>query len=293
MGLSWVLCIILFVIVVLLCIKIEFMRKSMREISTEFNRYLEQDTNVLISVTSSDRYVKKLAMDINEHLLKLRKQRIQYVNGDRELKEAVTNISHDLRTPLTAICGYLDLMEMEEGNENIKRYVSLIKERSEVLKKLTEELFTYSIIASVPELEYETVNINHVLEEVIVSFYGEMEEKNIDVTIDIPEEIVNKRADKSALMRVFGNIISNAIKYSDGDFDVKMSTEGEIVFSNRAKNLDSVEVGKLFDRFYTVDSSRKSTGLGLAISKLLVERMGGKINAVYEDESLFITVNLK
>lgn len=292
MGLSWVLCIILFIIVVLLCIKIEIMRKSMKEISAEVSRYLEQDTNVLITVTTGDRYVKKLAMDINEHLLKLRKQRIQYLNGDKELKEAVTNISHDLRTPLTAICGYLDLLEMEEGNENIQRYVSLIKERSEVLKKLTEELFTYSIIASVPELEYETVNINNVLEEVMVSFYGEMEEKNIDVTIDIPEEIVNKRADKSALMRVFGNIISNAIKYSDGDFDVKMSTEGEIVFSNRAKNLDSVEVGKLFDRFYTVDSSRKSTGLGLAISKLLVERMGGKINAVYENERLFITVSL-
>lgn len=292
MGLSWILCIILFIIVILLCFKIEIMRKSLKEISTEVRRYLEQDTNVLITVTSGDRYVKQLAMDINEQLVTLRKQRIQYINGDKELKEAVTNISHDLRTPLTAICGYLDLLEMEESNENVKRYVSMIKERSEVLKKLTEELFTYSIISSVPELEYETVNINKILEEVMVSFYGEMEEKSIDVTINIPEEIVSKRADKSALMRVFGNIISNAIKYSDGDFDVKMSTEGEIVFSNRAKNLDSVEVGKLFDRFYTVDSSRKSTGLGLAISKLLVERMGGKINAVYENERLFITVIL-
>ena len=107
----------------------------------------------------------------------------------------------------------------------------------------------------------------------------------------MPAEPVLLKLDPTALTRIFSNIINNAIKYSDGDFSVVLDKNGSIVFSNTAKELSTVEVGKLFDRFYTVDSARKSTGLGLSIAKLLTERMKGTIKAEYISDKLYIIVS--
>ena len=291
--LPWIICGVFAVIIAILVIKIRMMQKSMDEICACLAEHLSSDTNQLITVSSGDRYVRHLASEIAKQLTELRRQRRQYINGDRELKEAVTNISHDLRTPLTAICGYLELLETEEMTDNTKRYLEQIANRTEALKALTEELFRYSIISSVSALSYEKVNVGRVLEDTLISFYGAFEQKNITPNISLPDSVIIRSLDKSALSRIFGNIISNAVKYSDGDFSVTMMDTGEITFSNTASELSSVDVGKLFDRFYTVDSARKSTGLGLSIAKLLTERMGGSISADYKENMLSITLSFE
>ena len=291
--LPWIICGILAVVIVILAIKIRMMQKSMDEICACVSEHLSSDTNQLITISSSDRHVRHLAGEIARQLTEFRRQRRQYVSGDRELKEAVTNISHDLRTPLTAICGYLELLEAEEMTDNTRRYVEQIANRTEALKALTEELFRYSIISSVSDLNYEDINVGRVLEDSLISFYGAFEQKNITPYISLSDGVVVRSLDKSALSRIFGNIISNAVKYSDGDFSVTMSDAGNITFSNTASELSSVDVGKLFDRFYTVDSARKSTGLGLSIAKLLTERMGGSISADYKGNTLSITLSFK
>jgi hypothetical protein len=219
-------------------------------------------------------------------------QRQKYLNGDRELKEAVTNISHDLRTPLTAICGYLDLLEREEKSENAQRYLSQIENRMVALKALTEELFRYSVVTSAQDLKLERLDLVRALEESLLSFYGVMQEKAIQPVISLPEKAVCRELDAAALNRIFSNIISNALKYSDGDFSITMKEDGSITFTNTAKELDTITVGRLFDRFYTVEASRNSTGLGLSIAKLLTERMGGSIEADYREEQLHIVVKL-
>ena len=284
--LPWIICGAFAVISLILAIKIRVMQKSMEEICICVTEHLSSDTNKLITVSSSDKYVRHLARQLAE----LRRQRRRYTNGDRELKSAVTNISHDLRTPLTAICGYLELLEAEELTDNTKRYVDQIANRTEALKALTEELFRYSVISSVSDLNYENVNLGRVLEDALISFYGAFEQKNITPHIALPDRVVSRSLDQFALSRIFGNIISNAVKYSDGDFAVTMTDAGEITFSNTASDLSLVDVGKLFDRFYTVDSARKSTGLGLSIAKLLTERMGGNISADYKGNVLSITL---
>ena len=289
--LPWILCGVLSVIVIIFAIKIRIMQKSMDEICSCLSEHLSSDTNQLITVSSNDKHVRHLASEIARQLAELRRQRRQYINGDRELKEAVTNISHDLRTPLTAICGYLDLLETEEMTDNTRRYVEQIANRTEALKALTEELFRYSVISSVSGLNYEKINVGRVLEDTLISFYGAFEQKNITPNISLPDGVIIRSLDKSALSRIFGNIISNAVKYSDCDFSVIMTESGEITFSNTASELSSVDVGKLFDRFYTVDSARKSTGLGLSIAKLLTERMGGNISADYKGNVLSITLS--
>jgi signal transduction histidine kinase len=281
---------LLSVIVIVLLAKNYLLKKSMREIHTDFENCLSEDTNVQITVSSGDKTATRLAKAINLQLTKLRKIKQQYSDGDRELKEAITNISHDLRTPLTAICGYLDLLEKQNHSEDTERYIEQIRNRSEVLKQLTEELFRYSIISSTPELSYEKVNLCRVLEESLISFEGTMQQVGIQPEIQMPSVPVWRTLDHSAVVRVFGNIINNAIRYSDGDFEVHLEENGKITFSNTANKLTTVEVEKLFDRFYTVDTARKSTGLGLAIAKTLVEKMNGKIEANIKNKKLNIVI---
>ena len=281
---------ILLLIIFVLLAKVYFLRKSAQEISEAFRDRLTADTNTLIDISTRDPYMRQLAADINMQLRLLRKQRHKYLTGDRELKEAVTNISHDLRTPLTAICGYLDLLEREEKSVNTARYLSLIENRVDAMKQLTEELFRYSVILSTEEMAMETVHINGVLEESIAAFYGALTNRGIQPQIHMSDRRIEKQLNRDALARVFSNVLNNALKYSDGDLEITLLDDGKIVFSNTATRLNEVQVGKLFDRFFTVEAARNSNGLGLAISKTLVEQMGGTIQAKLEEGRLYICI---
>lgn len=289
--LSWILCGLLGIALIVCMIKLYMLKRSLDDICTEFHTLLSEDTNVLLSVSSGDAHVRRLAITINEELSKLRRLQRNYQKGDRALKESITNISHDLRTPLTAICGYLDLLEQQEHSEDVRRYLAQIRNRSEALKQLTEEFFRYSMVSSHTELTLIEMDLTGALEEALVSFYATFLQQGITPVIELPDTPVLRKLDSEALTRIFNNIISNAIRYGDGDFTVTLTEDGSIRFVNTAKSLSTVEVGKLFDRFYTVDSSRKSTGLGLSIAKLLTERMNGTILASYENESLCIFIN--
>ena len=248
----------LILVIILLLIKIHLLRKSAKEIECSFSEKLITDSNTLIDISSNDKYMCHLANEINIQLRKLRAERRKFQKGDIELKNAVTNVSHDLRTPLTAIYGYLDLLEQEEKSEKVNRYIAVIKNRTEMLKQLTEELFRYSVILTSEE--------------------------------DLKIEKIVRNLDRSALSRIFANLLNNAVKYSNGDLEVTLFENGEIHFINHASNLTEIEVGKLFDRFYTVNNARNSTGLGLSISKALVEKMNGTISAEYNNEMLNICI---
>ncbi len=287
----WVTIGILILMIIGLFIKVHILQKSVKEIAAAFADRLVTDTNTLIDTSSSDKNVRHLANTINRQLRKLRTERRRFQQGDLELKNAVTNISHDLRTPLTAICGYLELLEQEEKPETVSRYIGIIKDRVDILAQLSEELFRYSAIISTKDNTIrEQVIINTVLEESIAAFYMVLTERHIVPKIQITETKVVRMLDRSALSRVFSNLISNVIKYSDGDLKIVLSENGEMAFSNMASGLDEIQVGRLFDRFYTVETARKSTGLGLAISKTLVEQMNGTISAAYENGRLRICI---
>ena len=134
------------------------------------------------------------------------------------------------------------------------------------------------------------MDIVRALEESLLSFYAVLQEKGIQPEIRLPEQPVFCELDAGAVNRIFSNIISNVLKYSDGDLSVIMTDNGDITFTNTAHNLTAVTVGRLFNRFYTVEASRNSTGLGLSIAKLLIERMGGSIEAVYNNDKLQIKI---
>lgn len=267
------------------------LRHSLREAAEELDEKLRTDTNTLISISSGDRAVQSLVTHINRQLQALRRERLRLHSGNAELTAAVTNISHDLRTPLTALCGYLDLLEQEPQTEAAARYLAVIRERTDAMRALTEELFRYSVLtATADELHTEPVCLNDVLEQSLAGFYGALSARGITPSVQLPEEKVIRPLDATALRRVFDNILSNAAKYSDGDLAVVLTPDGEVTFSNRASALSRVEAARLFDRFYTVDSARGSTGLGLSIAKLLTEKLYGTISADYENETLRICI---
>ncbi|MBO4990161.1 MAG: HAMP domain-containing histidine kinase [Clostridia bacterium] len=279
--------------IVALLVKICFLQKAAREIETAFADRLITDTNTLIDISSGDRAMRSLANAVNVQLRKLRAQRLRFTQGDLELKNAVTNVSHDLRTPLTAICGYLDLLEREEKSERVGRYLEIIGSQTERLKRLTEELFRYSVILSSEEKkEKAPVAVGSVLEESVAAFYTALKERGIVPKIQMPQDKVIRTLDRSALSRVFSNLLNNAVQYSDGDLEITLSEAGEITFTNTASGLNEVQIGKLFDRFYTVETAGKSTGLGLAIAKTLMEQMNGKISAKYENGKLSFCIVL-
>ena len=290
----WLCCLIgiLAFIILILIIKICLLNRSADEIADGFADRVASDTNTLIDLSSRDRHMRRLADSINRELLLLQEDRRRCQQGDQDLKNAVTNISHDLRTPLTAICGYLDLLDREEKSEAVARYLRIIRGRTENMRQLTEELFRYSVFTTVsggtPD---EPVVLNRCLEESISAMYAALKQNHITPEISMPEEKVSRMLNRNALTRVFGNIISNALKYSDGDLIITLREDGEIIFTNHASQLDEIKTGRLFDRFYTVETaSAESTGLGLSIAKALTEQMGGKITAEYKDGMILVKV---
>ncbi len=289
----WILTGVMAGVIVVLAVKIYSMKKMAGEIGDALEDWLASDSNAPILLSGGDRALRRLAVRLNEQLKIIRGERLRYAQGDRELKQAVTNISHDLRTPLTAILGYLDLWEQEEPSEKLRRYGEIIRNRAELMMQLTDELFQYSIIASgTAELVMEPLELNSLLEESAAAFYEELTRHHIAPEIRLPDKKVIRQGDKRALLRVFSNLFANAVKYSGGDLTIELGESGEVIFSNSAPGLSEVQAGRLFDRFYTVEAGRNSTGLGLSIARTLMEQMDGTISAEYREGRLVIRLSV-
>lgn len=281
--LPWLLCGALAVLALSLWVRTRLLQHSLDDIAAQLEERLASDTNNPIFLSSRDPHARKLASELNTQLKELRRQRLRYENGDRELKEAVTNVSHDLRTPLTAVCGYLELLDKSDKSPEQARYLALISDRAGAMRQLTEELLRYSVAAGGEEKpQLEPVDLNAAVEEAVASFYGALVEGGVTPRVSLPEGRVVRNLDRATLSRVLGNLFTNALKYGGRELDVALAQDGTITLSNAAPGLDEVQVGRLFDRFYTVETGRSSTGLGLSIAKALTERMGGTIGAQYE-----------
>lgn len=281
----------LLVISIFLIIKIIVVKQSIKEIQKDLNFIIKSDTNSLITISTNDIDLRNLTKCLNDKLKLLRKLEIEYKQGNQELKTSITNISHDLRTPLTAIRGYIDLMECDNLTSKQKEYLKYIDEKSVDLTNLTEQLFYFSKgIEDYNKVNKSKVCLNNILESVICSYYNLFKDKNIEPIIDITNNKIIKELDSDMLKRILENIIYNSIKYSLDMVKIVLKDNGNIEISNKTINFDSISINKIFDRYYTVENAKKSNGIGLSIAKQLVELNGGKIKAEYKNNILTIIV---
>ena len=293
MELGWMLPVgVLALAVLAILLERRSLRCALRETAEQLAEKLETDTNTPVCLSSGDRAVRALAAQINTQLRVLRREHLRLRNGDAALKAAVTNVSHDLRTPLTAICGYLDLLEETPQSEQARRYLGVIRERTEAMRRMTDELLRYSVAAAgEAALHPEPARLNDVLEQSLAGFYGALMARGITPRVTMPEEPVLRTLDRAALRRVLDNVLGNAVKYSDGDLAVALTPDGTLCCENAAERLGRVRAERLFDRYFTVESADGATGLGLSIARLLTERMGGHIRADYREGRLCVRVS--
>lgn len=273
--------------------KVYRMKYAIKEIYEQLPRIVHEDTNSLLMISSRDHQLQQLASTLNQELKEVRSKALRYQNGNQQLQEAIMDISHDIRTPQTAIQGFIQLLEKEKLSDVQASYLAIIKNRSQDLAALFEQLFSLSIGYDEHLLvTFESCCLQQILEEAIASYYVILKQKQIEPIIEIVEEPIFIMVDRKMMLRVFDNLISNALKYTDGDFQIQLTKQKKIIFSNHAKNLDVVSVSRIFHRYYTVDTQKKSTGFGLSIAKQLVERNGGTIQAEYRDGILIVTLQM-
>ena len=285
--------VVLSILVITLVLRVVTTNIEIRNIIRDLEDITEKDTNILLTTSSGDKSIKSLVDSLNKELKKLLSIKREYSKGVFDVKKSAENIAHDIRTPLTVIKGYVDLLEEEDLSEEGKKCLEIIKGRTRYMKELTDELFLSLSMKSRGVLSLSDIDAKSVLEEALVSFYNEFKKKGMTPSIITPNDKVILKADSKALYRVYSNIISNALKYGEGEFNVEMDEKGNTIFSNYAPNMDSVEANKLLDRYYTISDAKASSGIGLSISKEILQEMGGELKVRLDNKRLYISIIYK
>jgi signal transduction histidine kinase len=238
----------------------------------------------------------EIIRQINDLLDAYKNEKAVYKRKRHDLDQMMTNISHDLRTPLTSAIGYVDLIKSGTlSEEETERELKIISEKLDKLDRLTNSFFEFSKIISRDEApELKEFNLVGVLEESAVGFFDDYISKGRNIDLKCDEKKLMIESNRIMLSRIFDNIISNALKHGQGDLFIELTaSEKKIVFRNRISDLEEkVDAAHVFDEFYTTDISRTrgSTGLGLAISKQFTEMLGGSISADAGDNMFTITL---
>ncbi|HIT27066.1 MAG TPA: HAMP domain-containing histidine kinase [Candidatus Ornithoclostridium excrementipullorum] len=250
-----------------------------------------EDSNVVVRVRTRDKAVRAAAEALNDELTKLRKARSEYSQGSRDLDTAIVNMAHDLRTPLTAALGWLELCDKTDDPVKLHGYAQAARDAATRLKELTEELFGYALAHEKEKPEFDRADLTEALRRAVLASYAAFGLKGVEPKIDLPDAPVWAISDCRMLERIFDNIISNALKYGKDGFFVSLDEKGVVKIGNNCEGLDSVDVARMFDRFFTVKNARSSSGLGLSIAKTLTARLGGKIYADLDKDVLTVTVD--
>lgn len=287
-------CILIAIIIILIAVIIGY-KREFRRISKQINNNLDEYVN--IKTKSVDKDIESLVENIN--LIFDSKQRIvaEKNKKEEELRASISNMSHDLRTPLTSIMGYLQMARLEEASEEEKNeYIDIVENRAKSLQQLISSFYDLSRIeGNEYNFNYKKVNLKNILCENIASFYNEFINNNINPIIEVDESIGDIISDEGAITRIFTNLIGNMIKYGESYVKITLKQKDDVIiteFINKTKDLTEENVDKLFDRFYTVDKSRsdRNTGLGLYITRVLVEKLGYSINSTLKNEELTIRI---
>lgn len=291
-----ILLIISVIVIGILGIALFAVRSEIRSLSEQIEFISENDTNMEVTTGSKSKSVRRLSLQINTLLKHYKSAGSEIMRQNKNFRENITSISHDLRTPLTAASGYIQMLCGDISDEKRREYVGVISQKISAVQKMLEQLFEFSRIeADELTFECERMNVNNLLRDVIILFFDRFQQKGIEPDISIPETPCYINGNADMLERTVSNIVSNALIHGGDDFSLKSEeTNGvcRITFKNRTDTVSEQDISQVFERFYTTDKSRnkKTTGLGLSIAKKFVTKMGGKISASLDNGFFCITI---
>ncbi len=279
----------------LLLARLFLLRRELDRMTEQLRSYNAGITGKKIDIALFDRKLEALASQINRQSCLIVEADARRKRVEHEFRQAVVSISHDIRTPLTSIIGYVQLLEAENITpEEKNEYVTIVKNRTKRLQALLNDFFELSIIES-PDfpMKTEKLRLKDLISDILVQFYDPFNEHGIIPDIELPEQLVSVYADQSAVRRVVENLLGNTLKYATGQVEIRLQEQQETVelmIMNEAKELEGSDVNLLFDRFYTADRARsaQTSGLGLPIAKSLMNNMGGTLTAELCGEKLIL-----
>lgn len=291
-----ILTIVLTGIIFILLAALAAYRRQVKKICRQLAFLRKHESNMLIAREFEWGGIGKLADELNGLLEQQRKNRKKYLEQEKEIADTYTNLSHDIRTPLTSLDGYVQLLEQSRDEAEQKRYLLIIQERISSLKEMLEELFTFTRLKdSSYELELTDCSLTRILKETLFSYYEEWMRRDIEPVLEIAEEPMIVRGNVQALKRIIQNIIKNGMDHGEKEIRISLSGQQDqavLIFANSISHPEAINPDRVFDRFYKADParSRQSTGLGLSIAKGFTEHMNGQIEATLDQDGWFSVI---
>lgn len=274
-------------------LRLVWVKKEMRSLSDQMERFHQGLSGKKVDIALLDKDIENLADNINQLIDLAVQSKRDRIRSEREIRQAIANMSHDLRTPLTAIMGYIKLLDAGDVSaEKQKEYISIIQATSKRLHALLHDFFELSLVQSTDyQLKLEPVQLNALLWEVLTGYYDQFNERQLGPDLQITDEPIVAHVDPSAVKRVFENLIGNVIQHATGKAAISLKKDDKnivLIVKNEANNLNEKDIDALFDRFYTADRSRsgRRTGLGLSIAASLMLKMNGRLTAELRDGNL-------
>ena len=272
-------------------------QRQVKDICRQLTFMMKHDSNMLINHEFDVGGIGKLSDKLNELLELRRKEKQHYQEKEALIADTYTNLSHDIRTPLTSLDGYFQLMEECENIEDQKRYLIIIHERIHSLNEMLEELFMFTKLKNESySLELTLCCMNRILKETVFSYYDEWVRMEIQPDIQITEEQLYIHGNRQGLRRVIQNVIKNGLDHGEKKISIVLErdqNQAVLRISNQVTHPEQINIDQVFERFYKADVARSktSTGLGLSIAKELVSRMDGEIEAKIEKKEFIVEMN--
>lgn len=287
--------VLLAVVCLALIIRLAMMKKQLRVIRRELDRTADADYDRLVTISLFDNDVTELAASINRSIDSRKKLKRDAEQAEESLRRSVSDIAHDLRTPLSVIKGDLQLILREDMPPRCREYAEICLEKTERLKEMSDEFFELAVLESDRSpAELVQVNLTNLLMKFIAENEGVIRLSGLEPEITLPPKTVFIMADEQLVMRMLGNLLGNVLKYSRDSFSIELTEQGSVTISNPVAD-KSLVPERLFDRTYRGDSARggSGAGLGLYIVKLLAQKQGAEVGAEVKKGRLAVTVSFK
>lgn len=276
--------VVFIILLVLVMIRLFCLERSLKRLRKEWEQYASTNTNRLLPLVSSDRSIAELTKVLNATLRSLKDKDIELNKRTKQMEQEMADLAHDFRTPLTAALGYTQLFWQEGSYEQKEEDVRRIENRLQVLKSLSEELFEQAWLKDqAKELELTQISLKNMVEDTILGMASLWIEKGIDPDLNLLEGTV--LANRQGIGRVLENLLSNALKYTEGSVRIEMPEPNILVIENEI-NDPKVEKILLKERYSTVHFENDSHGLGLMIAKEYMEKMNGSLTFEIKEKTL-------